>query len=130
MNDFWRADVAGLYAVRNEGDLERDPGTAEPIKLIELSIAAADDRPVGYIEEFSHRSAKAGYWYRALRFADEDGTDPERFAALAYPDSLGAGKEMFIISNDNVVYRKKFGPETLPEVFSADLDAEGWSKLD
>ncbi len=37
VTQFWRADIAGLYALA--------PGGAPAIRLIELSVAAADDRP-------------------------------------------------------------------------------------
>ena len=40
IRQFWRADVTGLYTSRPGGD------PAKPIiKLIELSVACADDRP-------------------------------------------------------------------------------------
>ena len=35
INDYWRADVAGLYVTKLQG---------QPIKLIEISCALADDR--------------------------------------------------------------------------------------
>src|SRR6185295_12735465 len=43
--NFWRADIAGLYALA--------PGEGPAIKLIELSLAAADDRPVADLSAYT-----------------------------------------------------------------------------
>ena len=99
------------------------------LKLIELSIAGADDAPVTDIEKHTHRSPKAGYWYRTLRFVDESGDDPDRFAACCYPDAYGSsGKLTFIISHDNTLFRKDLGEGGVPEVFPEDPGAEGWEE--
>ena len=64
VNQFWRSDVSGLYTVAPTG--------SPAIKLIELSVACADDRPKTDILKYSILAPKAGYWYRAIRHADED----------------------------------------------------------
>ena len=63
VHDYWRGDVAGLFALTPKGN-------GEPIKLIELGVAAADDRATPDIDRYCLRSPKAGYWYRALHFLD------------------------------------------------------------
>ena len=121
-HDFWRGDIAGLYALRPEG------GT-EPIKLIDLSVALADDRPITEIEKLGTRASKAGYWFRALKFKGETTPDPDRFAACSFPSSPMAGRWMFIISNENTLYRKPFTGAP-PEVYPDDPQKDGWTKLD
>ncbi len=120
-NDFWRGDIAGLYTVKGKD--------GEAIKLIELSMAGADALPVTDIAKYIRAAPKAGYRYRALRFADEKTPDPERFAACAFPDNEKAGKVMFIISHENRMYRKKAVPGGV-EVYPSDPVKEGWEKLD
>jgi hypothetical protein len=121
VNDFWRADIAGLYALKAGG-------TA--IKLIELSVAAADDRPVTDITSFAQRSPKAGYWYRALRYKDEtEKLDPNRYAACSFPASDHAGKYLFLVTQENTIYRKIF-EGTPPDFCPDDPLKEGWEKLD
>jgi hypothetical protein len=123
--NFWRADIAGLYAFA--------PGGGPAIKLIELSVAAADDRPVVDISSHAVRSQKAGYWYRAIRHADEDpkALDPNRFAFCAYPDSPGAGKYIFIVDENNTVFRAVANGRRGIDVFPTDEELRlGWSKLD
>jgi hypothetical protein len=129
-NDFWRGDIAGLYTLipnLPEGSPDR-----VAIKLIELSVAAADDRPVTDISRYAPRSAKGGYWYRAIRHADETTLDPDRFAACAYPDSPSAGRYTFIIDENNTIFRRELGPQQRGvEVFPNDEELkQQWTKLD
>jgi hypothetical protein len=126
-NDFWRGDIAGLYAIKPPG-----AGDLGAIKLIEVSIAAADARPIIDISRYATRAPKAGYWYRALRFKDEKEmeSDPDRCAACAYPATPTSGKNVFIISDHGIMFRKLFDPPVPPEVFPAEPEKEGWSKLD
>jgi len=121
--DFWRADVAGLYALAPSG-----PGSE--IKLIEISIAGADAAPVVSAAAFTMKAPKAGYWYKALSFADEDPArpDPNRFAACAYPTTAAAGRTAFLIDHRGVVYRRRWnGPSDTPLLFPADPRKEGWA---
>jgi hypothetical protein len=123
--DFWRADIAGLYTRRFDSDPAK-----EPMKLIELSVASADDRPVSDLSPFAVRSAKAGYWYRALLHEDEEAPSPDRFAVCAFPDTLSAGKWMFIIDEENFVYRKKADGRRGIDRYPKDPVKAGWEKLD
>ncbi len=119
--NFWRKDIAGLYALQSKN------GSA--IKLIDVSIACADDRPKSDVSKLPARGPKVGFWYRALRFADEKEPDPDRFAACAFPDSPGVGRYTYIISHEATVYRKKGLLRDL-EVFPADPLKEGWERAD
>jgi hypothetical protein len=121
-NDFWRMDIAGLYAVK-------DPGGV-PIKLIELSVACADGSPLTDLSTYGVKSAKAGYWFKALKFRGETTPDPNRFAVLAYPDSPSAGKHLFIACDDGILYRRPLDAGPIPEVFPDDPAKDGWWKLD
>jgi len=122
--DFWRADVSGLYAAEVEGFA---------IKLIELSVAAADDRPVLPIDRYSIRSPKAGFWFRGLPHADESRRGPDRFAACCFPDVLREGQlGTYVISEENVIRRKLLGHARGLEAHPAKehLKAENWETLD
>lgn len=122
LQDFWRADIQGLYSLKPEG-------SEEMIKLIEISVAGADGKPAQPVDAFTQASPKAGYWYRALRFKDEAEPDPQRFAAACYPSSKAAGVYMFAISHENTIYRKVF-EGAVPELYPDDPLKEGWAKLD
>lgn len=122
IQDFWRGDIAALYFLKSEG-------SDVPIRLIDISVAGADAQPIRPLEGVQP-TPKAGYWYRALRFKDEKEPDPNRFAALAYPDSKSAGQNMFVISHEYTLYKKAFEPGVVPEVYPDDPLKEGWSKVD
>ena len=120
--DFWRKDIAGLYLLKNPGGYE--------IKLIELSIASADAKPALQFEDPKTWSNKAGYWYQALGFRNETTPDPDRFAALAYPETPDEGIWYYIISHAGVIYRRHIDAGPKPDVYPDDPVKEGWSKLD
>ena len=120
--DFWRGDITGLYTVKGTD--------GQPIKLIELSVTAADDRPVTDLSRYALQSPRAGYWFRALRRKDEsEKPDPNRFAACAFPATVTAGKYMFLVTEENIIYRRVF--EGQPPEFCPDEPLKsGWEKLD
>lgn len=120
--DYWRKDIAGLYALSL-------PGAPDPIRLIELSCAGADAAPQSPILSYTVQSPKAGYLYRALFFVGEDAAkpDPDRYAAQAYPASPAAGRVMFIVSQDGVVWRKAAVAGGI-YVFPASPELEGWTR--
>jgi hypothetical protein len=126
VKQFWRADIAGLFT--------RAPGGGPAIKLIEISVAAADDRPAS--DPSPHgiaRSAKGGYWFRAIRHANEDpkALDPARFAACAFPDSPSHANDMFVVDERDVVYRTPAVGRRGVEVFPTEEElVKTWSKLD
>jgi hypothetical protein len=63
VHDFWRKDAAGLYVLAPKG--------GEPIRLIEIGTALADDRIPDEALALGPRTPKGGYWFRAIRHADE-----------------------------------------------------------
>ncbi len=108
--------------------------TAVIIKLIEPSVGGADGRPgwVAPVVDYGNvtiassiviGSPKAGYVYRAFAnedsgggsstlLNDTDGTnfygschDRSRFAFLAAPETLSAGKLLFIVNADNTIWK-------------------------
>jgi type II secretory pathway pseudopilin PulG len=135
VNDFWTADVKGLYTmtsaeVRGAGTAAKDPA----IKLIELEVAAADadgtffpaggeNMPLG---SFSSPSAHKGYWYAALLTdqtlsgtaemnykADTGGTprmgpvhNTSKFGFVSFPDTDWAGKYVFRLNENNTIFRQ------------------------
>jgi hypothetical protein len=121
--DYWRADVAGLYAFKPPG--------GETIRLIELSIACADDRAATDVSALGVKSPKAGFWYRATRLPSEASPDPDRFAASCHPVALEKGRwGTYVIREDNVVHKKMLGHANGIDVHPADPAREGWEKLD
>ena len=126
VKQFWRGDVAGLYAIVPKG-------SSTPIKLIELSLAAADDRPVTDLSRYASWSPKRGYRFRAIRHADEDpkSLDPNRFAFCAYPVSPSVGKYVFIVDENNTIFRSVADGHRGMEVFPTDDELrKEWAKLD
>jgi len=174
VNDFWTANVAGLHTLTNSalpGNTPNDTGDPS-IKLIELSIASADADSVTPLAggenidltNFAVFSAKAGYWYTALltdnqvsgtteaTYRQDTGGAPTmgsvhnywKFGFLAFPDSQSAGKVVFVIDENNTIFRSatsgavKPSPSNPPGAPAAPYDSypssselkSYWSKLD
>ena len=135
VNDFWTGNVSGLYTMTSAAvkGAEANNTTDPSIKLIELSVASADADdaflPAGGenlpLSTFAVPSAKAGYWFAALTAdltvgkgaeglykQDTKGTPPmgrvhheARFGFVAIPDSLSAGKYVFMVNENNTIFR-------------------------
>jgi prepilin-type N-terminal cleavage/methylation domain-containing protein len=116
VNDFWTADLKGLYFIAT------GTPTPTPIRLVEISMAAADGNPepgsdytnpaVGVMPS----SPKAGYWYLALTAYEEPkGTTTntygrrhtDRFGFAAVPNAYGSSGRLVFISNENFNMFKK-----------------------
>jgi prepilin-type N-terminal cleavage/methylation domain-containing protein len=174
VNDFWTGDVKGLYCMTSAAVAGNGGGTTDPpIKLIELSIASADGDPALVpagtecmaLSNFALSASKAGYWYQALITdaslgataeatykLDTGGTPPmgschntAKFAFIAYPDSQSAGKYVFVVNENNTIFRSatsgtvKAGTSNPPGLltqtqyqnFPDDTNLKNyWSKLD
>ena len=175
VNDFWTANVAGLYTMTSSAIAGATANnTNDPsIKLIELSVASADTDPVTpssgtenlALSNFAVPSAKAGYWYMALDTdqtltgsaemtykLDTGGTPPmgsvhntSKFGFMSFPDSQSAGKYVFIVNENNTIFRSatsgavKTGVGNPPGVITTAAYANWpndsslksfWSKLD
>jgi len=141
VNDYWTGDVKGLYTMTSAAmqGAAATTTTDPAIKLIELSVAAADADaglvPAGGenapFNMFADPSPKAGYWYAALTldlsatvqeevtYRQDTGGNPPmgkchnrtKFGFLAFPDGPKAGPWNFIINEDNTLYRN---PNTFP----------------
>jgi hypothetical protein len=125
INQFWRADIAGLYALA--------PGGGPAMRLIELSVAAADDRPMLSIAPYAKPAPYHGYWYRTLRHADEAVIDAKlRFAAECHPaDYPKSGRYTFIVDENNTIFRCDLGHGQGLGMYPTDdgLKAK-WARLD
>ena len=174
VNDFWTANIAGLYTMTSTAVTGNTPNsTTDPsIKLIELSVASADADPATptagnenvALTNFAVPSAKAGYWYQALITDDTlAGTaeatykqdtvgsvamgsvhNTSKFGFLAYPDSQSAGKYVFVVNENNTIFRSatsgavKTTATSPPGVMGAPYDSwpndanlkSYWNKLD
>jgi prepilin-type N-terminal cleavage/methylation domain-containing protein len=174
VNDFWTANVAGLYTMTNAfipGAPANSP-TDPSIKLIELSLASADADSTTVsaggenldLTNFAVPSAKAGYWYAALitdnnvagavesTYKIDTGGTPLmgsvhnywKFGFISFPDSQSAGKYVFIIDENNTIFRSATSGAVKPTMStppglpaapydsypnSADLKSF-WSKMD
>jgi hypothetical protein len=138
IQDFWRGDVAGLYGVL-------PVGSTDMIKLIELSVAGADDSPLGTAnlqdtgpgqvarDSYTVFTPKAGYCFRALRHADEKpgALDPNRFAACAYPAVYSEAVRLtYILDESNTVFQRDLGRPGPPDVYpDPDILKRDWSRL-
>ncbi len=125
IENFWRGDVAGLYALRPlNGD--------DPIRLIEISVAAADDRPLWDNSRLFRPAPLKGYSFRTLRQADEKGIDPNRFAFCAFPiDYPKSGRKTFVVNEGNTIFMRDLGRPGGIEVFPADEELRTrWAKID
>lgn len=139
LQDFWTADVSGLYRVE----------TADgAIRLIEASVAAADAKPCVPLDKagalpdgtklalLGKGAPKAGYRYVALqkdaeaRYDEGKGRANARFGFCAYPAEYGkSGRRSFLLNENNTIFAKDTGGKPV-EAFPQDPAREGWKKLD
>jgi prepilin-type N-terminal cleavage/methylation domain-containing protein len=135
VNDFWTLDVFGLYGLvpltGGATALAGDTTSATNIiKLIEPSLAGADADSdeaeydnITFAASIVAGSPKAGYVYHKFEAQDDgagavalendtDGAtmygdchDRNRFAFMAAPESLSAGKLLFIVNADNTIWK-------------------------
>lgn len=147
-NDFWVADVSGLFRV--------DAGDG-PLRLIELAAATADARPclpldkggtlpraakphASRLSVAGKPSPKAGYWLTAVeKYLDErgaavkydggNGRNPSAFGFCAYPAEYGkTGRMTFLLNEENVLWKKDTVGKP-PDVFPADPEKSGWTRI-
>jgi hypothetical protein len=127
VQNFWRGDIAGLYVLT-------PPGSDERVKLIEIALAEADDRATTALPPDMVKAPKAGYWFRAIRHADEkEKVDAEfRFAACAFPASYPkSGRWTYAVDERNSIFRRDLGRPGGIEVFPTDEELRTqWAKLD
>jgi type IV pilus assembly protein PilA len=172
INDFWTGNVSGLYTMTSAAIVGSVNSTTDPaLKLIELSIASADANgttpPAGGenagLTTFALPSSKAGYWYNAL-VTDSGSSGAEatyqqdtggtlsmgsvhnfwKFGFTAWPESRSAGKFVYIIDENNTIFRSAIstnvapsaanppGPLTAPyDSYPSGANLKSyWSKLD
>lgn len=123
LNDFWRGDIAGLYTLKKGG---------QEIRLIELSVALADDRPLVPLDPWGTPAAKAGFRIRALPHADERVRGPDRFAVCAFPAPIEKGRYgTYVLSEDNIVRKKILGHARGIEAHptAGELKVQEWETL-
>jgi hypothetical protein len=132
VNDFWTGDVKGLYtmtsaAEKGAGVRPKDP----PIRLIALDVAAADADPAvvpagGENMALPEPAAvHKGYWFIALltdktlddaaeaTYRQDTGGTPamgachntSKFGFAAFPDSWSTGKYLFLVNENNTIFR-------------------------
>jgi prepilin-type N-terminal cleavage/methylation domain-containing protein len=175
VNDFWTYDVKGLYTMTSAAVGGNSNATTDPaVKLIELSVASADTNggdatgstgEVCTLTTFAVPSPKAGYWYQALildlamtgtpdeTYALDTGGTPamgsihntSKFGFCSYPDSQSAGKYVFIVNENNTIFRSATSSTVKPTStnppgigaaaayvnFPTDTNLKSfWSKLD
>jgi prepilin-type N-terminal cleavage/methylation domain-containing protein len=140
IQDFWTADVAGLYGVV-------PVGSTEMIKLIEISTAKADFAAAGVAplgvtglaevdrDAYAAPSPSRGYWFQRM-LIDELGSpyqsntggvvDPannlskdswwnhSKFAFYAFPDTYTAGRNVFILNEGNTIFKRAMNGPVKP----------------
>ena len=145
VNDFWTGDVKGLYTMTSAAVIGKTNSTTDPaIKLIELSVASADGDGATVaaggencdLTTFAVFAAKAGYWYQALVLDNSLGATAEatykqdtggipnmaschntaKFGFVTYPDSQSAGKYVFMVNENNTIFRSATSGTVKPGV--------------
>jgi hypothetical protein len=140
MEDYWVADVSGLYRIMADN---------QPQMLIEPSIAMADAAPLTgptgrlSLAPLTPGGPKAGYRYRTIPLdaqgkpyaedVDGDGMklkSKRGFAFCAFPDRHGRdGWQTFIVNEEGPMWKKDTGGKPVDR-WPANPPGEGWSKLD
>jgi len=132
IQDFWTADVTGLYSV--------DPGNGQ-IQLIDRRLAEADARPLKAL--VPKPIPYHGYYFVALD-VDESENPPEsfrqdtdkksgkvhhlnKFAFCAYPAGPESGHEIMIISQGNQVFGR-WDLTSPPRNWPTDEELHKWGK--
>jgi hypothetical protein len=140
VNDFWVADVRGLWAILGQDD--------QPVKLIEPTVAAADlvPRPnaggTRYDPMTGHEpGARWGqYFFAALRCFEDDGgrrvayddgtgRHPTKFGFVAVPAAGSRARTTFIMNEECTIWRKRLDG-AIVDTFPRDPAREGWVKVD
>ena len=126
VNDFWTADVKGLYTMTPSG------ASNGPIRLISRDLAAADGDDTFYpaggenlpLSQFAAPEPSGRYWFMALirdmtlsgtpevnYKVDTKGTPPmgavhslSKFGFVAFPDSPSSGKYAYIVNENNTIF--------------------------
>jgi hypothetical protein len=132
VTDYWTGDVKSLYTLRfPESPL---PGAKEAtIRLIHEHVAAADADetmvPAGGrnnpLSSFTRPASRSGYWFaamtadlsegaaKAMTYRQNTGGKPDmgkchhesKYGFVAFPNSPSEGKMVFIVNEDNTLYR-------------------------
>jgi type II secretory pathway pseudopilin PulG len=126
VNDFWTADVKGLFTMTPAGT------SNIPLQLIPRELAAADGDDTFYpaggenlpLSQFAAPETMRRYWFMALLRdmtvkgtpevdyrVDTKGTprmgavhNPSKFGFVAFPDSPSSGKYAFIVNENNTIF--------------------------
>lgn len=121
INDYWTADVAGLYYLIPSG-------STTPIRMIEPSVALADgntdmtDVQTTYAPPTPPHESKPrfGYWFQMqskyenefLKPVSYGRTHVDRFSIVACPDEYGVtGKTVFVYGEAGTLYRWDLGSD-------------------
>jgi hypothetical protein len=137
VNDFWTADVSGLYYLKS-------PDTGIEIKLLEERVANADAKPVFRLPHGTVETQ--GYFFQALERDDSaTGTDRSykvdtdksgrrvhneaKFGFCAFPKSGRDGKYIFFVNENNTIFRVDTSHPK--EAFPSDQELKSyWSRMD
>jgi len=119
INDYWRKDIAGLH---------RFKAGSPPYDLIDLDIAAADDRRKTDLGPDVKFSPHFGYVFHTLMHEDEKEPSPNWWAACAIPVDPSLGPVMLIVARDGVFYQKPYSGQA-PARYPRTPAADGWTEV-
>ncbi len=136
VKDYWTADVAGLFALRDRN--------GKMLKLVAADTARADLAPEQDAYSWpapSEPTTGLGYFYKAMvmdevwvpyrQDPDGDGrsyTNTDKFALCAVPREYGkTGKMTFIVNEQGVVFEKDTKGKPIADWPGADPRTQGWS---
>jgi len=121
-SDYWREDIMGLYFAKG--------ADGRPLKMIELAIALADGNSMQSTIEFGEPAPTVGYWFKSLTFFGEKVPDPTKWAVVAYPDSMLAGRALFITDSSGKILKKAIDSPQNLEFYPANPEQEGWKPIE
>jgi len=149
VQDFWIQDVAQLFALHPMGS--NDPIRLIEISLagadtVTAAVGAlATPSSCTAITLYITPGAKAGYWYRPL--VNDDGVQPyaqpstanpanipagasaaaswnaTKFGFVAFPDTRGAGRNLFIVNEGNTIFKRSVNNTYAPAKGATGLPA-------
>jgi len=143
VQDYWTADVAGLFRLKVDGKPLRECYPNDPPRFgteIEQSDAApltpgdtvyapaGADEPFRYRFQTVNRDAQAAPYAQDTDRSGKAWRNTKQFAVCAFPREYpGAGRQTYLINETGVVWFKDTAGKPV-EQFPTDLEADGWSR--
>jgi hypothetical protein len=146
VNDYWVADVSGLYRIQPGGNAIRmcekaaAEADAEPLPAGEKKFAKKEDTVDLGPALGDKPNPKSGYWFRVMKnyesngksvpYDEGNGRCVDRFGVCAYPAEFNkTGRRTFILSEGGTLYWKEMDGKPA-DTFPDDPVKDGWKKME